>query len=91
MKSMEAGDKAVHTVNRDHRPRKGPPRPPTEPEQRGTCDGRFGKTHAKDLCPTMGKTCLKCKKANHFVNMCKTRDQKVHEVSDNPYQESDNL
>ena len=58
---------------------------PADPPQRGTC-GRCGKTHAKDSCPSMGKTCLKCKKANHFANMCKTRAQKVHEVSDNPYQ-----
>ena len=90
MKSMEAGDEAVHSVNRDQRSRKDPPRPPTEPGQRGTC-GRCGKSHAKDSCPAMGKTCLKCKKANHFANMCKTRDQKVHEVSDNPYQVSDSL
>ena len=46
---------------------------------------------AKDSCPAMGKTCLKCKKANHFTNMCKTQDQKVHKVSDNPYQVSDSL
>ena len=31
---------------------------------------------------------LKYKKANHFADMCKTRDQKIHEVSDNPYQVS---
>ena len=90
MKSMEAGDEAVHSVNRGQRSRKDPPRPPTEPGQRGSC-GRCGKSHAKDSCPAMGKTCLKCKKANHFANMCKTRDQKVHEVSDNPYQVSDSL
>ena len=90
MKSMEAGDEAVHSVNRDQRSRKDPPKPHTEPPQRGAC-GRCGRTHAKDSCPAMGKTCLKCKKANHFANMCKTRDQKVHEVSDNPYQVSDSL
>ena len=90
MKSMEAGDEAVHSVNRDQRSRNDPPKPPTDPPQRGAC-GRCGKTHAKDSCPAMGKTCLKCKKANHFANMCKTRDQKVHEVSDNPYQVSDSL
>ena len=66
MKSMEAGDEAVHNVNRDQRSRKDPPRPPLEPQQRGTC-GRCGKTHAKDSCPAMGKTCLKCKKANHIA------------------------
>ena len=83
MKSMEAGDEAVHSVNRDQWFRKDPPKPPTDPPQRDAC-GRYGKTHAKDSCPAMGKTCLKCKKANHFANMCKTRDQKVHEVSDKP-------
>ena len=31
MKSMEAGDEAVHSVNRDQRSRKDPPRQPTEP------------------------------------------------------------
>ena len=87
---MEAGDEAVHSVNRDRRSRKDPPRPPTEPRQRGIC-GRCGKTHAKDSCPATGKTCLKCEKANYLANMCKTRDQKVHEVSDNPYQVSDSL
>ena len=90
MKSMEAGDEAVHSVNRDQGSRKDPPKPPTDPPQRGAFD-RCGKTHAKDSCPAMGKTCLKCKKANHFANMCKTRDQKVHEVSDNSYQVSDSL
>ena len=88
MKSTEAGDEAVNSVNRDQRSRKDPPKPPTDPPQRDAC-GRYGKTHAKDSCPAMGKTCLKCKKANHFANMCKTRDQKVHEVSDKPQQESD--
>jgi len=34
---------------------------------------------------------LKCKKENHFASMCKTQDQIVHEVSDNPYQVSDSL
>ena len=81
MKSMEAGEEAVHSFNRDQRSRKDPPRPPTEPPQRSAC-GRCGKMNAKDSCPAMGKTCLKCKKANH---------QKVHEVSDNPYQVSDSL
>ena len=90
MKSMEAGDEAVHSVNRDQRPRKNSPKSPKEPLQRGTC-GRCGKTHAKNSCPAMGKTCLKCKNANHFANTCKTQDQKVHEVSDNPYQVSDSL
>ena len=90
MKSMEAGDEAVHSVSRDQRSRKDLPRPPVEPPQRGIC-GRCGKTHAKDSCPAMGKTCLKCKKANNFANMCKTRDQKIHEVSDNPFQVSDSL
>ena len=90
MKSMESGDEAVHSVNRDQRSRKDPPKPPTGLPQRGA-SGRCGRTHAKDSCPAMGKTCLKCKKANHFANMCKTRDQKVHEVSDNPYHESDSL
>ena len=39
----------------------------------------------------MGKRCLKCKKANHFGNMSKIRDQQVHKVSENPYQVSDSL
>ena len=39
----------------------------------------------------MGKTCLKCNRANHFGNMSKIRDQQVHKVSDNPYQVSDTL
>ena len=44
MKSMEAGDEAVHSVNRDQQPRKNSPKPPTEQLQRGKC-GRCGKTH----------------------------------------------
>ena len=32
-----------------------------------------------------------CKKVNHFATMCRTRDQQVHEVNDNPYQVSDSL
>ena len=47
MKSMDARDEAVHSVNRDQRYRKDPPRPPTEPGQRGTC-GSCGKSHTKD-------------------------------------------
>ena len=78
MKSMEASYEAVHSVNGDQRSRKDPPRPPTEPPQRGTC-GRCRKTHTKDSCPAMGKTCLKCQKANHFANMCKTQDQKLRD------------
>ena len=38
-----------------------------------------------------GKRCLKCKKANHFGNMSKIRDQQVHKVSENPYQISDSF
>ena len=30
MKSMEAGDEAVHSVNKDERSRKNPPKPPTD-------------------------------------------------------------
>ena len=41
---MEAGDEAVHSVNRDQQPRKNSPKPPTEQLQRGKC-GRCGKTH----------------------------------------------
>ena len=39
----------------------------------------------------MGKMCLQCKKASHFGNISKVRDQQVHEVCDNPYQVSDSL
>ena len=39
----------------------------------------------------MAKTCLKCKKTNHFANMCRTRKKQVHEVSDNCYQISDSF
>ena len=75
--------------NQNNRPfHKGSCLFPEEPPQRGTC-GTCGKTHAKDSYPAMGKTCFKCKKADHLANMCKTRDQKImHEVSDNPYQVS---
>jgi len=54
MKSMEAGDGAAHSVNRDQHGRQDPPRPPTEPPLRGTC-GICRKTHPKDSCPVMGK------------------------------------
>ena len=69
MKSMEAGDEAIHSVNRDQGSRKDPPRPPTEPGQQGTC-GRGGKSHTKDSCPAMGKTCLKCKKGKPLRQQC---------------------
>ena len=52
MKLMKAGDEAGHSVNRDQRSRKDPPKPPTDLPQRSTC-GRCGKTHAKDSCPAM--------------------------------------
>ena len=45
IKSMEAGAEAVHSVNRDQRSRKDPPKPPTDPPQRDAC-GRYGKTQS---------------------------------------------
>lgn len=34
--------------------------------------GRCGKSHFKFSCPAYGKTCLRCKKQNHFSKMCKS-------------------
>ena len=80
----------LYTVSIEISDPKNSPKPAVEPLERGTC-GRCRKIHAKNSCPAMGKTCLKCKKANHFANMCKTQDQKVHKVSDSPYQVSDSF
>ena len=91
MKSMEGGDGAVHTVKRDQGSKiNEPPKPPPDSQQRGTC-GRCGKTHAKVSCPSIGENMSRVQKVNHFANMCKTRDQQIHEVNDDPYQVSDSL
>ena len=65
MKSMEESEEVVYSVNRDQRCRKEAPNPTSEVPQRGSC-GRCGRTHPKDSCPVVGKTCLNCTKANHF-------------------------
>ena len=44
----------------------------------GRCGGKHGK---QQTCPTMGATCHKCKKLNHYSKMYKTRltnERKVH-------------
>lgn len=33
---------------------------------------KCGKYHGKNQCPAYGKTCMKCKKINHFAKMCKS-------------------
>lgn len=40
-------------------------------------------------CSAVGKTCLKCGKANHFARMCRTSNKEVHEVTETDYQVSD--
>ena len=34
---------------------------------------KCGRSHPPRQCPAYGKTCLKCKKLNHFANMCKSK------------------
>ena len=75
MKSMEAGDEAVHSVNTGSK----------------RYVWKMRKDPRKGLMSSQGENVPTVQKASHFANMCKTRDQKVHEVSDNPYQVSDSL
>lgn len=42
---------------------------------------RCGKIHKPKECPAFGKTCLKCKKSNHFANVCKS--QRVQAIEEN--------
>lgn len=84
---LEESEEVVHSVKRDQRDREQAPNPPSEVFQQGAC-GTCVRSHSKDSCPSVGKTWLNFKKGNHFTN---TREQQVHEVSDNPYQISDSL
>ena len=56
MKSMEAGDEALHSVNRDQRSRKVPPKPPMDLPQRVTCGtcGKIMSSHGENV-PKMQK------------------------------------
>lgn len=38
--------------------------------------GRCGKSHFNFSCPAYGKTCIRCKKQNHFAKMCKSANKR---------------
>ena len=70
----------VQAVRKDFKKR-GPTRDPkTEEGQRRPCT-KCGKFHEPRSCPAYGKSCNKCKKPNHFANMSRTSQKKVHEVN----------
>ena len=41
------------------------------------CGGVFSKSHQ---CPAKGKSCIKCKKLNHFAKMCRSSQRNVHSI-----------
>ena len=61
-----------------------PRKPPTSTGTRGTGNKQSeckycGRLHEfkKEICPAYGKTCLKCKKKNHFASKC-MQDKRLH-------------
>ncbi|XP_065584468.1 uncharacterized protein LOC136043480 [Artemia franciscana] len=41
------------------------------------CGGVFSKSHQ---CPAKGKSCIKCKKMNHFAKICRSSQRNIHSV-----------
>ncbi|KAK2704046.1 hypothetical protein QYM36_017622 [Artemia franciscana] len=41
------------------------------------CGGVFSKSHQ---CPAKGKSCIKCKKMNHFAKMCRRSQGNIHSI-----------
>lgn len=43
-------------------------------KEKNTMCGRCGKQHGYKQCPAFGKVCNKCKKKNHFSNVCRNKE-----------------
>ena len=39
---------------------------------------KCGRNHKFKDCPTFGKTCHKCERKNHFSNMCRSKNYRLH-------------
>ncbi len=60
-----------------------------ENTQKQSCS-RCGRSHAARACPAFGKTCMKCKRPNHFARCCRLRqDGQLHEVTAQAEQSND--
>lgn len=46
---------------------------------------KCGRNHKLNECSAYGKTCNKCKKLNHFANMCTTKNKKIDIVCNEDY------
>ena len=72
------------TQHQNHSPSYQVPPPFKPPRGMKTC-GNCGRPHnASAKCPAHGKTCLYCKKLNHFAEVCqsKTRRQRIQVIED---------
>ena len=77
-------DKAVHAMNKSwHKSNTTTPDDQGQRSRKERESGRLcswcGRKHVgKQVCPAKGKVCFKCKKFNHYSQMC--RSKTVHEV-----------
>ena len=93
----ETADGSIHLVQRrnqgketkDTQHQNHPPSyqvsPPFKPPRGTRACGNCGRPHnASAKCPAHGKTCLYCKKLNHFADVCqsKARRQRIHAIED---------
>lgn len=62
------------------------PKKTTHPKTKQICDN-CGQSHEKNKCPAQGVKCHFCGKLNHFVKMCRSRNQdskpRINEVTHN--------
>ena len=77
---------AVHMYKQNVKNRSGGTRPKEEVRQSGKSCRYCGRSHLPMKCPAYGKECLKCKKLNHFANMCRQGVNKVDAVSNSNYE-----
>ena len=95
--AAETADGSIHLVQRrnqgeepqDTQHQNHPPAyqvsPPFKPPRGTRACGNCGRPHnASAKCPAHGKTCLYCKKLNHFAEVChsKARRQRIHAIED---------
>ena len=73
--------KSVDEV-RKYTQNKSIPKPKEENKQPKRNCNFCGRSHLPRRCPAYGKTCNKCKKSNHFANVCKQDKSKIDAVSD---------
>ena len=98
---MGTNEETVNKVGQRGQQR-GPQRGPQRGQPKGkgfkgmnkkeVTDCKFcGRKHQrkKEECPAWGKTCSKCKKNNHFAVKCRTTQDKVNQLGDEPDDETE--